>query len=90
MGESRTSNQMQITVDTLIANLELALVYLQAARVSTDPETRRRNCEFARELYEAVLRSKTKLHLSNEEERSIEEKLRKLKVQLEAAGETVT
>lgn len=77
----------ELAVSVILSDLDLALTFLEVARVSTDPATRRRNRENARKVYETVLHFRPRLVTTGEEKRGIEQKLGMLKNALEHAGE---
>ena len=59
----------------LLADLDLAMTFLEIARTTTDASVRQRNRENARKAYETVLRFQLRLVPTAEEKKSMEEKL---------------
>lgn len=79
----------RVGADFIIADLELALTFLEIARTSSVNETVRRNQKNARTAYRAVLRFLPRCFpaLSAAERQAIEDNLLKLKNRLEPLGE---
>ena len=80
-----TSNT-DANADFLMSLLNLALTYMEVARVTRIEETARRNRADARRAYETVLFFLQKLALSAEQEKEVDSGLAVLEARLEAVG----
>jgi hypothetical protein len=75
-------------ISFIVTDIDIAMTMLDIARTTQDPITAQRNQGNARRAYDAVRHLMGDLHLSNEQNAAIEEKLSVLRAELEAVGET--
>ena len=81
----------QIRIQTVLNDLDLAVTFIQVARTSGNPDTRRRNRDNAAEAYSAIRDVLLPMCRINEAQRhDIEAKLTDLRRSLETLGEQIT
>lgn len=76
----------RVAVEFLIADLTVALTFLDVAEVTQSRETRLRNLGHARAAYATVLRLLPRISPSAKEQPALETKLAELKDRLQTAG----
>jgi hypothetical protein len=69
-------------------DVEMGLTFVDTARQTNDLSRRRRNRRSARKAYDTVLRLTKKVHLNQEDARSVAQGLDRLKSELESMGES--
>jgi len=74
-------------VEFLLTDLQTALIFMDVAHTSGDPEIKQRNYVNARRAYDTVIRSLPAVEPKVAQQQTIDEKLRLLKARLEAVGE---
>jgi hypothetical protein len=79
-------NANTLGVDFLLADLDMALAFMDIADTVRKPSTVTRNRENARKAYENVLRFLQKLIPDRTQKKALDDKLDLLKERLEAAG----
>lgn len=78
----------QANVQTVLADLELALTFAAMAKTSDNPETQERNRNHARDAYLTITKKLMPLCSPDDREQAeIQTKLRELRRRLEDAGE---
>lgn len=88
-GLGETLNRIQETsFEFLITDLDLGLTLCRiASDAGDDSEKRNRNRQNARKAYESILGFSEKLHLTEEQDRELKDKLRELRTSLEKLDE---
>jgi hypothetical protein len=79
-------NANTIGVNFLLADLDMALAFMDVADTALKPSTVTRNRENARRAYDNVLRLLQKLCPDHRQKKALDGKLDLLKTRLEAAG----
>ena len=87
MAEDSNGDSNETSVQFLLMDLDLALTFMDAAKVTGDEETMRRNYENARASFDNVLRLLQCLTPSAAEQLIIDNKLAILKLRLLAVGQ---
>jgi len=78
----------QTGAEFLKIDVEMALTFTDIARRATDPLRKQRNRRAARRAYDSIVRLTARVHLSDEDARTLRQGLTRLKSELKSLGES--